>query len=82
MISFKLHWVLGVQLNEDQSRARMRNAAENLAILRHITLNILKKETTKKRGIKGKQRNAAWDMSYLLKLLAINPQANPPEEHN
>lgn len=79
-IENKLHWVLDVQLNEDQSRARMRNAAENLAILRHITLNILKRETTKKRGVKGKQRNAAWDMLYLLKLLAIDPQANPSEE--
>ena len=42
---------------------------ENLAILRHISINILKGETTKKRGIKGKQKNAGWDHSYLLKLL-------------
>ena len=78
-IENKLHWVLDVQFNEDQSRARMKNAAENLAILRHIALNILKKETTKRRGIKGKQNNAGWDMAYLLKLLAIEPQANAPE---
>jgi len=29
----------------------------------------LQRETTKKRGIKGKRLNAAWDHDYLLKLL-------------
>jgi hypothetical protein len=30
---------------------------------------LLRKETSKKRGIKGKRLNAAWDHDYLLKLL-------------
>ena len=64
-----LHWSLDVSLNEDQSRVRTGHAAENLARLRHITLNLLLRETKLKRGIKGKQRNAAWDLSYLLALL-------------
>jgi hypothetical protein len=34
-----------------------------------MTINILKADTTKKRGIKGKQKNAGWDLSYLLALL-------------
>ena len=66
-----LHWCLDVSFAEDQCRARTGYAAENLAILRHISLNILKQETTKKRGIKGKQKNAGWNHPYLLKLLAI-----------
>ena len=53
----------------------VRNAAENLAVLRHIVLNMLKGEKTKKRGIKGKQHNAAWNRSYLLKVLGT--QVNP-----
>jgi predicted transposase YbfD/YdcC len=64
-----LHWSLDVSFAEDQCRVRSGYAAENLAILRHMSLNILKGETTKKRGIKGKQKNAGWDESYLLKLL-------------
>ena len=64
-----LHWSLDVSMNEDQSRVRTGHAAENLARLRHVTLNLLQRETKLKRGIKGKQRNAAWDLSYLLALL-------------
>jgi predicted transposase YbfD/YdcC len=64
-----LHWSLDVSLNEDQNRVRTGHAAQNLARLRHITLNLLQRETKLNRGIKGKQRNAAWDLSYLLALL-------------
>ena len=67
----KLHWVLDVCFREDQSRARAGYAAENLATLRRLALNLLKRETTKKRGIKGKQLNAGWDHAYLLRLLGV-----------
>lgn len=67
----KLHWVLDVCFREDQSRVRTGYAAENLATLRRLALNLLKREKTKKRGIKGKQLNAGWDHAYLLKLLEI-----------
>jgi len=67
----KLHWVLDVCFREDQSRARTGYAAENLATLRRLALNLLRREQTKKRGIKGKQLNAGWDHAYLLRLLGI-----------
>lgn len=70
-IENELHWSLDVSFHEDQSRVRNGHAAENLNILRHISLNLLKRDTTKKRGIKGKQKNASWDHSYLLSLLAV-----------
>ena len=44
------------------------------APLRRLTLNLLKREQTKKRGIRGKMRNASWDHSYLLRLLAVQPK--------
>ncbi len=66
-----LHWVLDVQFREDQSRARAGHAAENLATLRRLALNLLKGEKTKRRGIKGKQLNAGWDPAYLLRLLGV-----------
>ena len=67
----KLHWVLDVYFGEDQSRARTGHAAENLAALRRLVLNMLKRETTVKRGIRRKQLNACWDHPYLLRLLGI-----------
>jgi predicted transposase YbfD/YdcC len=63
-----LHWVLDVCFREDQSRARAGFAAENLATLRRLALNLLRREKTKKRGIKGKQLNAGWDHACLLQL--------------
>ena len=69
----KLHWTLDVCFREDQSRARAGYAAENLATLRRLALNLLKREKTKKRGIRGKMLNASWDHPYLLRLLGVQP---------
>lgn len=63
------HWVLDVVMREDDSRTRTGHVAENLATLRRMAMNLLNREKTKKRGIKGKQLNASWDHAYLLRLL-------------
>ncbi|GAB4503273.1 MAG: ISAs1-like element ISEc26 family transposase [Anaerolineales bacterium] len=68
-IENQLHWVLDVALNEDHSRVRKDQAPENLAVLRHIALNLLKQEKTAKGGIHAKQLQAAWNQDYLLKVL-------------
>jgi predicted transposase YbfD/YdcC len=69
-IENELHWVLDVALNEDHSRVRKDQAPENLAVLRHIALNLLKQERTAKGGLHAKQLQAAWDQDYLLKVLS------------
>lgn len=68
-IENSLHWVLDIAFREDESRARAGNSAENLNILRQMTLNMLKQEKTCKRGIAGKRKNCGWDNNYLLKVL-------------
>ncbi|MEI7881791.1 MAG: ISAs1 family transposase [bacterium] len=67
-----VHWHMDVSFGEDQSRVRTGFAAENLAILRRLALNMLKREKTKKRGVRGKQKNAGWDHAYLLRLLGVS----------
>ncbi len=58
-------------LGEDLDRKRAGHAAQNFSLLNRIALNLLKQETTFKRGIKGKRLKAAWNHPYLLKLLGI-----------
>lgn len=41
-----LHWTLDVTFREDESRIRKDAAPENYAIVRHIALNIIKKDTS------------------------------------
>jgi predicted transposase YbfD/YdcC len=68
-IENKVHWILDVVFREDDCRVRKGQAAQNLAVLRHIALNLLRHETTLKRGIKAKRLKAGWDHDYLLKVL-------------
>ena len=69
-IENQLHWSLDVAFNEDDSRIRSCYAPENLALIRHIALNLLGQETSVKAGKKAKRLNAGWDNAYLAKILA------------
>lgn len=69
-IENSLHWVLDVAFREDDSRVRQGNADQNLAILRHVALNLLKQEKTARGGIKAKRLQAGWNEDYLVKVLS------------
>lgn len=69
-IENQCHWVLDVAFSEDHCRARTKNSAANLSIVRHIALNLLNKDTSKKVGKKAKRKLAGWDHKYLSGLLS------------
>jgi len=65
-----LHWVLDVVFGEDQSRARSGYAAENLAATRRRAINLLRRDKTCKRSLKGKLLRPAIDPDYLKRILS------------
>lgn len=64
-----LHWRLDVIMNEDQARNRKENGPENLAVLRHLAINLVSKDTSKGSS-RVKLLRAAWNSAFLRKLLA------------
>ena len=70
-IENKLHWVLDVNFHEDYARNRVDHSAENMAILRHMALNLLKKENSSKTSLRGKRLKASWNDDYILTLLSL-----------
>ncbi len=67
-----LHWTLDVTFREDASRIRKGHAAENFALLRRLSVNLLKQEKTFKGSLRMKRYKAALDNDYLLKVLAAS----------
>jgi predicted transposase YbfD/YdcC len=64
-----LHWVLDVSFREDDCRIRQGHGAQNMAVLRHMALNLLRREPGHKRGIKARRKRAGWDRDYLFRVL-------------
>jgi predicted transposase YbfD/YdcC len=64
------HWVLDVTFGEDDCRVRSLHAPHNLALIRRFALNALNRETSSKRSLKQKSKQAAMNDAYMLTVLA------------
>jgi predicted transposase YbfD/YdcC len=62
LIENALHWTLDVVFNEDNSRIRKDHAGENMAIVRHVVINMLNnaKKSFKNVGLKALRKKAGW----------------------
>lgn len=69
-IENSLHWVLDISFREDECGVREGNSPENLAVLRHMALNLLKRDSTVKASIRAKRKKAGWDNDFLLAVLS------------
>jgi predicted transposase YbfD/YdcC len=67
-IENNLHWQLDVTFGEDDNRVQKRYAAENLGLLRRLTLSLLKAHPSKD-SIAKKRFAAALDPSFLEEIL-------------
>jgi predicted transposase YbfD/YdcC len=71
-IENRLHWVLDVVFNEDQSRLRSKNTAENMAIIRHFVMNLLQQAKSFHKGsMKQLRKKAGWSTKTLETLLEL-----------
>lgn len=68
-IENRLHWVLDVAFREDDCRVRVGHAPENLAIVRHFALNLLRQEPSRRASVATKRLCAALDDTYLRSVL-------------
>ncbi len=69
-IENQVHWVLDVTFHEDASRIRSGHAPQNMAVLRHIALNLLRRESSKG-SLKTKRFRAALNDDYLAQVLGL-----------
>jgi predicted transposase YbfD/YdcC len=65
-----MHWILDMDFDEDRSRARTGDIAENLAMLRHVVLNVLRLDKSVFGGISVKRKEFMWDDDKLVRLMA------------
>jgi predicted transposase YbfD/YdcC len=69
-IENSFHWVLDMIFGEDASRIRNGDSPQNMAVLRHLALNILKNDKSKG-SLRQKRYKAALDITFLSQLLAL-----------
>src|SRR5258708_38286649 len=71
LIENDLHWLLDIAFDQDHNRVHKDHAPENLAVLQHIALNLVKQETSTRSSVKTKRLRAGWDNAYLWKILSV-----------
>ncbi len=69
-IENRVHWVLDVIFHEDASRIRTGAAPQNMGVVRHIALNLIRQESSKG-SVKAKRFHAALNEDYLARVLGI-----------
>lgn len=71
-IENSLHWVLDLDFGEDRMRMRKGYAAENMNVMRHLALNLLKSEGTYKASVNLKRKKCMLSPQYLLKVFSFS----------
>lgn len=70
-IENQAHWTLDVAFREDEQNANAGNIAENMSLIRRISLNLLNQEKSARCGMEIKRQMAGWNNDYLLKIIGV-----------
>jgi len=67
-IENEVHWVLDLVFREDESRIRRDHGGANLSVVRHVALNVLRREASPRMSVRMKRKRAGWDDAFLARL--------------
>jgi predicted transposase YbfD/YdcC len=67
-IENRLHWVLDVVFKDDLTRLRTGHAPENMAVVKHMAMNLLR-QAKPTISVKNRRKRAGWNTSYLESLI-------------
>lgn len=63
-IENRLHWVLDVVFHDDLARLRTGHRPANMAVVKHMALNLLK-QAKPTISLKNRRKRAGWNTDYL-----------------
>ena len=69
-IENQLHWTLDMSFGEDKSRIRRGNAPANVAIIRHVALNMIRQSQVERVSMRMMRKFAGWNNSVLNSVLS------------
>ncbi len=64
----RLHWVLDVVFHDDLARLRTENGPQNMAVIKHMNMNLIRNQKDK-HSLKVRRKRANLDIDYLEALL-------------
>ena len=67
-IENSLHWVMDMTFRDDECRVRTDNAPANLAVIRHMAQNLMRRAPGKD-SLRLRRKTAGWDDGYLASLI-------------
>jgi predicted transposase YbfD/YdcC len=73
LVENTLHWCLDVTFDQDANQTRTNNAAENLAVVRHFALNLIRKYDGDSHSMPRRRRLCDYRIEYREKILGIQP---------
>jgi len=67
-IENRLHWVLDVVFRDDLARLRTGHGPENMAVIRHMAVNLLR-QAAPSVSLKNRRKRAGWNTAFLETLI-------------
>ena len=72
LVETQLHWCLDVTFGQDANQTPTKHAAENLAVVRHIALNLVRQYGGDRHSIPRRRRLCDYKLDYRERLLGLN----------